>query len=100
MALYRYFKKADGSLPDPKGPLSRKVPFSSISRANEEVQAVLSRENGKRGPYMRLNSEEKAQIGKMALKNGVAATIRSYAKKFPGLKESASEHGETPTESK
>lgn len=88
MALYRYFKKADRCLPDPTGPLSREIP-SSISKANEEVDAVLNRESGKRGPYLRLTSEEKAQIGKMALENGAAATVRSYAKKFPGLKESS-----------
>ena len=29
MALYRYFKKADESLPDPKGPISREVHFKS-----------------------------------------------------------------------
>ncbi len=49
----------------------------------------LKRENGKRGPYIRFTSEQKAQIGKIALENGVAATIRYRAKKYPGLKESS-----------
>ena len=40
MALYRYFKvhSADSILPDPRGPLSKKVPSTAIASANEEVK--------------------------------------------------------------
>ena len=92
MAIYHYFKKAEGQLPDPKGPLSKEVPSSSISIVNDQVKAVIGQQTGaikKRGPYTRLTSEEKAQIGRKALENGVAATIRYFAQTFPGLKESS-----------
>ena len=44
MALYRYFKvhSADSILPDPRGPLSKKVPSIAIASANEEVKSVAA----------------------------------------------------------
>ena len=38
--LFKYFKKHD-DLPDPKGPLSSKVPSGSILSANKDVKTVL-----------------------------------------------------------
>ncbi len=36
MALYRYFKlHSDSKLPDPRGPLSKEVPSTSIASAKE-----------------------------------------------------------------
>ncbi len=102
MALYIYFKKAeeavDKVLPDPKGPLSAKVPSSSISKVNDAVKGILSDQvkNGtataaiqKRGRYTFVRAEEKIQIARRAAENGIAATIRHYAKMFPDLKESS-----------
>ncbi len=96
MALYKYFKKAeeavDKVLPDPKGFLSAKVPSSSISKVNDAVKGILSDQvnNGtpstkKRGPYILVKTEEKIQIARRAAENGIANTIRHYAKMFPNL---------------
>ena len=90
MALYHYFKRhPDEKLPDPQGPLSIKMPSSSIASANGEVRGVASQEPASRGAYSKFTSEQKAVIGKRAAEHGVAATIRFYAKKFPNLKESS-----------
>ena len=102
MALLRYFKKKndhDHGLPDPRGPLSRVVPSSSITSANLKVKAVMeemkssptrddSSHSTSRGPYAKYTLEQKAQIGKRAAEEGVASTVRHFAKKYPKLKES------------
>ena len=44
MALYLYFQasnKVNYKLPDPRGPLSRVVPSSSIASANEKVKSLI-----------------------------------------------------------
>ena len=92
MSLLRYFKSSsDTKLPDPRGPLSTTVPSSSIAAANAEVKRVIETEENsdgrKRGHYEKFSTELKFQIGKHAAENGVAATMRFYAKKFV-LKES------------
>ena len=56
MSLFKYFKvsheKTDGStsssssFPDPSGPLSEKMPATSIEEANKEVNAKYAAENG------------------------------------------------------
>ena len=54
MALFRYFKREKGNLPDPHGPLARSVPSTSIAAANSEVSTAIdtaSRNSGKRGHY-------------------------------------------------
>ena len=54
MALFRYFKREKGNLPDPHGPLARSVPSTSIAAANSEVSTAIdtaSRNSGKRGYY-------------------------------------------------
>ena len=99
MAIYHYFKKAEGQLPDPKGPLSKEVSSSSISIVNDQVKAVIGQQTGairKRGPYTRLTSEEKAQIGRKALENGVA----TLHKHFQVSKRAVFERGGTPTDQK
>jgi len=90
MALYRYFQASEKSsckLPDPRGPLSRLVPSSSIVSANEKVQSVLESkertQSGRKGQrYSELSPELKAGIGRQAAEHGVAATVRLYAKKL------------------
>ena len=54
MALYRYFQTSDKSttLPDPRGPLSRLAPSSSIASANEKVKDLWTNEertSGRKG---------------------------------------------------
>ena len=40
MALFRYFKREKGNLPDPHGPLARSVPSTSI--ASTKMGVVLT----------------------------------------------------------
>ena len=93
MALYRYLKQqSEDDLPDPRGPLSRKVPSASIASANEEVRCVIldpEPVKGARGSYTKFTAEQKAGIRKRAAEHGVAATIRYFRKQFPDLKESS-----------
>ena len=49
MALFKYFK-CEKSLPDPQGPLSEKVPSTSIEEANKEVKAVSDKCGKERAP--------------------------------------------------
>ena len=52
MALYRYLEwHPDDELPDPRGSLSIKIPFTSIVSANVEVRPVVSQEPASRGSY-------------------------------------------------
>ena len=68
MALYRYFQASEKSshkLPDPRGPLSRLVPMSSIASA-EKVQSVLESkertQSGQKGQrYSKLSPKLKAK---------------------------------------
>ena len=86
MALYRYFKvhSADSILPDPRGPLSKKVPSTAIASANEEVKSVVQQPAKRaRGPYTKFTAEQRATIGKRAAEHGVAATVRYYEKQYP-----------------
>ena len=80
MALYRYLKQqSKDKLPDPRGPLSRKLPPASIASANKEVRRVIldpEPVKGVKGLYTKLTAEQKAVIGKRAAEHGVTATIR------------------------
>ena len=88
MVLYRYFKRhSDNKLPDPRGPLSIKIPSTSIASANVEVRDVVGQESASRGPYVKITAEQRAVIGKRAAEHGIAAAIRFYTK-FDNLKES------------
>ena len=96
MALHKYFQPAQvGSLPDPRGPLSRQVPSSAISAANSKVTAVLQQppttRQPKRGSYAKFTPEQKADVGKRAAEHGIASTVRYYSKRLPDcpLKESS-----------
>jgi len=71
MALNQYFQASEKSsckLPDPRGPLSRLLPSSSIVSANEKVQSVLESNDrtrsGQKGQrYAKLSPKLKAEIG-------------------------------------
>ena len=94
VALLRYFKPngdTGAMLPDPRGPLAKQVPSTSITSASEEVKDVLAQgtEPTKRGAYAKFTPAQKAGIGKRAAEHGVAATVRYFEKKYPGLKESS-----------
>ena len=91
MALYRYFQTSEKSsrkLPDPRGPLSRLVPASSIVPANEKVQSVLESkertQSGRKGQrYSKLSPELKAGMGRQAAEHTAwllrsGCTLKSY----------------------
>ena len=93
-SLFSYFERKDSKeksheklLPDPEGPLSKKVPTSTIISANIEVKSALkltttsglSAECRKRtrGSYDRFRPEEKAIIARAAIDNGVTKTVNN-----------------------
>ena len=91
--LFKYFNrtKAEGSsLPDPSGPLSEKVPATSIEEVNKEVEASRNSNGGKRRcePYVIVTPEQKARVGRYAAENGTTNAIRRFSKDMPNLKES------------
>jgi len=95
MALLKYFqlKNRKQPLPDPSGPLSRKIPYSGIASANECVSKLLDstvtgdgeKSSGTRGPYNILTPAQKYEIGKRAAQFGTTATLRYYSKNYPDL---------------
>ena len=51
MSILKYLRPKDG-LPDPHGSLSSVVSPRAITRANQEIEAVLANDTSKkRGPY-------------------------------------------------
>ena len=87
--LFSYFERRNDSnetpLPDPEGPLSLKVPASTIISANKEVETVLKLSTGEsrkrtRGSYDRFSPEEKAIFARAAIDNGVTKTACSTGK--------------------
>ena len=54
MSILKYFKRKGGeaTLPDPKGPLSNKIPSVSIAEANKEVLKLLNENQlGEKGSH-------------------------------------------------
>ena len=76
MALLRYIRSKEG-FPVPRGPLSLSIPPCAISRANQEVQAIL-KQSRKRGPYQKYDAEVRAQIGKYSALHGVTAVAHFF----------------------
>ena len=88
--LFKYFKR-EASPPSPSGPLSQKMPSSMIQAANDSVSSVVSTagdgsDGKKRGPYVKLSSEDKARIANYAVTHGTSAAIRHFQTEFPYLK--------------
>ena len=88
--LFKYFKR-EASLPSLSGPLSQKMPSSMIQAANDSVSSVVSTagdgsDGKKRGPYVKLSSEDKARIANYAVTHGTSAAIRHFQTEFPYLK--------------
>jgi len=88
--LFKFFKVTSSSpqvvLPSPDGPLSREIPSTAISAANDEVKAVVHQSTKKRGCYAKFTLQQKAIIGNYALINGPSAAICHYVREFPDLK--------------
>ena len=84
MALLKYLKKtvvgtSTGTLPDPDGPLSYKIPSSTIIETNKQGLEVT--EKKRRGEYNKLSPEDKAAVGKYASENGVTKAMRHFKEK-------------------
>lgn len=88
MSILQYFKSVET---DPKGPLSTQIDNSVIKEVNKQVRDVQKKaeqnRSRKRGTYSIRSAKEKAEIGKYACENGVAATVRHF--KGMTLKESS-----------
>jgi len=81
MTLLKYFKlKSDSVLPNPNGPLLKLVPSLSIIAANKAVKDAISQNTKAHGPYMQINAEEKARMGKRAAEFGIASTVKYFNK--------------------
>ena len=97
MSLYKYFSVKD-KLPHPTGPLSLSLSLSAIVAGNRDVTKVMESEkektmkngmkNCKRGEYAKYSPAVKIELVKYAAQHGVMTTIRHYAPKHLGLKES------------
>ena len=83
MALLKYLKKSD-SVPNPEGPLSSRVPASTIAASNKEVRSLLAKNKSERkhGRYSVYTEQEKAKIAKRAAEMGVTSTIRHFKTEF------------------
>ena len=82
MALYRYFRPADGVL-DSKGPLSGTIAPSVLAEVNKEVKSVAGAQKKKRGLYLFFTPEEKARVAQYAGGiHGVRAAIRRFSCEF------------------
>ena len=90
MSLLKYFswKKTTSItkeiLPDPSSSLSKEVPSSTITAANEIAVTVLTTSKKKK-EYIKLTDAQRLQIGKKASEIGIAAAIRFYNDKVPDL---------------
>jgi len=76
------------SLPDPRGPLSEKMPPETIASANASVAKAIAKGEKSRkqkGPYLYLTDAQRYEVGKRAAENGTTNTMRYYAHKFPNL---------------
>ena len=89
MALLRFLKldPTKKRLPHPSGPLSTIISSSSIAVANEEVKTIVTAEDKK--SRVKFSSEAKLVIARLAAENGIAASLRHFATRFPDLKESS-----------
>ena len=95
MALCKYLKPVKpeghrGCLPDPRGPLNKQVPSSSIEEANKEVDSCYKAtdKEKKHLSYNFATPKQKAKVGKYVTENGTANAIRHFSKEFSNLKES------------
>ena len=97
LSLYKYFLVKDKvKLPHPTGLLSLSLSSSAIVAANREVTKAVEtnaqmdskKASSKRGEYAKFSPAAKIELAKYAAQHGVAATLKHYAPKYLGLKES------------
>ena len=93
MSMLKYFHpvKQKPDLPDPSGPLRKKVPSTAIAAANGKVTEAINeakvkkRASRARGTYSFLTPAQKYKVGKRAAEYGVTAIIRHYRNKYSDL---------------
>ena len=96
MAVLKYLKKRDGTLPDPYGRLSDFIEPCVIQQINDEVseqsespgkpsQPSSQKKTTPRGKYAVYSPKQRAEVGKYALENGPAAAFRKFNKDIPSL---------------
>ena len=90
MSLFKYFKR-NSPLPFPNGPLSREIPATAISAANDEVMKALKTAEDDKGVkrremYQKYTDTAKAKIGNYALMHGATAALRHFKDRYPKLK--------------
>ena len=78
MALFRYLRPVGDEC---QAPHSQSVPRAVLAEVNKEVRSAEKR-GGKRGSYLSLSIEEKAQVAKYAGIHGVRAAIKHFSKVF------------------
>ena len=82
MSILKYFKRGS-DLPDPEGPLSKKLDSYTIRLVNEKVKPEIKKsQRGERGPYVKLTPSQKALVKKRAAEHGVTATIRHFSGRY------------------
>ena len=76
-------------LPSPSDSLKKQLDSAIIEEANKEVSNITSAD-GKRSPYLKVISHQKATIAKYAAEHGIVNSIRHFKKDFleEALKES------------
>ena len=88
--ILKYFKlvpissSSSPNLPDPDGPLSRKIPAKAIELANAKVTEATKVSCG-RSSYLYLTPGQQHEFGKRAAEHGVTASLRYYAGKYMDL---------------
>ena len=80
MALYRFIERSGRALPNPDGPLSHCLPSAAIEEANKEVAEAAPKTPKKRGSYIKIPDDRRAEIGRYACENGVANAARKYSR--------------------
>ena len=89
MSILIYFSiRSSKSLPNPRGPLSSRIPSAAIELANREVCAALNKEQSGNvgsqiGKKPRVYSPQKrAELGKLAVDIGAFAAAKRFSRKL------------------
>ena len=89
MSILDYFSvRSSKSLPNPRGPLSSRIPSAAIELANREVCAAINKEqpgnvSSRKGKKPRVYSpQERAESGKLAADIGASAAAKRFSRKL------------------
>ena len=87
MSILKYFETVGSdALPHLQGMLSSILSEETIQSANyciHQPTRTKKPTDKKRGSYQKLSEEKKAEVGRYAAENGVAAAVRHFAKELP-----------------